>query len=436
MITFCDYTRASPFPRDDASGSDLSIRLLPRKFNCWRNGSSDVTSCNMRMLKDAALLLGLSAAIALSACGGGGSGGSPAATYVRASHGSDTNNGAGPATALKTIARAVQLAPSGSRIIVGPGTYNEGVTTNRVLAFFADSSGAFTQDPPGAVVVDAFELSNSKGALIDGFTITAGAGIVLEGGSDNSIIQNCTISLTAGDGIRVQDSRNVLVFDNLVYDNDGTGIAIGAATVGSANAKIINNTIFGNSGGGITVGDKAKPASPGTLIRNNIIQGNGGDASIEVFAGSYTGYDEDFDLVTPLTFLPVSPDLAGKHDEDMGDDAQFVNPTKDDGFLLSSNSPAIDEGDTSDLVHKTMTIDSNGQPISVSVFLKGRTTTGGTVCDLGAPDLGFHYAVIGHCTVGNDTPTVTATGQPTATLTVPARTPAFTRTATPTRTPR
>jgi hypothetical protein len=363
----------------------------------------------MPTVRHAALVLGLSVAIALSACGGS-SGGPPPATslYVRAS-GNDTNSGGSPATALKTIARAVQLAPSGSRIIVGPGTYKEGVAIASVLAFFADTSGAFTQDSPGAVVIDlsglqepGFELSNSKGGLIDGFTIkdAAGAGIALKGGSDNSIIQDCTISHTVGDGIRVEASINVLVFNNLVYDSTGTGIGVGAASVGSANAKIISNTIFGNSSGGITVGDAApKPASPGTLIRNNIIQSNGGDASIEVFAGSYADYNEDFDLVMPATFLPVSPDLSGKHDfRDV--DAQFVNPTKDDGFLLSSNSPAIDKGDTSDLVHKTMTVDSNGQPISVSVFLKGRTTTGGTACDLGAPDLGFHYPVTGRCTAG------------------------------------
>jgi parallel beta-helix repeat protein len=362
----------------------------------------------MPTVRHAALVLGLSVAIALSACGGS-SGGPPPATslYVRAS-GNDTNSGGSPATALKTIARAVQLAPSGSRIIVGPGTYNEGVTAASVLAFFADTSGAFTQDPPGAVVIDlsglqepGFELSSSKGSLIDGFTIkhAADAGIVLKGSSDSSIIQDCTISLTVGDGIRLQDSSNVLVFNNLVYDNAGTGIGVGAATVGSANAKIVNNTIFGNSTRGITVGDAApKPASPGTFIRNNIIQNNVGDASIEVFTGSDVGYDEDFDLVTPATFLPVSPDLSGKHDfRDV--DAQFVGPTRGD-FHLSSSSPAIDEGDTSDLVHKTMTVDSNGQPISISVFLKGRTTTGGTVCDLKAPDLGFHYAVIGRCTVG------------------------------------
>jgi len=312
--------------------------------------------------------------------------------YVRAS-GSDSNSGANPAIALRTISKAADIARSGSTIVVGPGTYQEGVTTVvalQDLTFLADASGQQTGDAPGAVVLDGtaadaevgFNLSNSLRTLIAGFTITgfSDAGIVIKSASDNLRVQNCVISGNSGDGIRVQDSASVLIFDNLIYGNGGAGVAIAGAVSGSPNADVINNTIVGNQVRGLTVGTSTR-ASPGAFVHNNIFQDNGQDVSIKVFApppsnvpNSTVGYQADFNLVLPSAYLPST--IEGRHDIAL--DAQFVNADAGD-FHLRSTSPAIDAGDS-----------LNGMP-DLRAILRTMTTTGGGACDKSALDLGYHY---------------------------------------------
>jgi parallel beta-helix repeat protein len=351
-------------------------------------------------------------AVTLVACGGGGS--SPASPppnplFVRAS-GNDANSGADAAHALQTISRAAEIARDNYKIIVGPGTYNENVTTTaqggapQGLIFIADTAGTRTGDPPNPVVVNAagtgqagFKFSNSSGTLIDGFTITGAvdAGIVIKSHCDDFVIQDCVIFNNNGDGIRIQDSANVLIFNNLVYANSGKGIGVGtvATTAASApNADVINNTIFGNGDRGITVGNSTIP-SMSTFVRNNIVQNNGIGAvptleNIKVFAPP-TGYDEDFCLVAPPTYLPAN--LAGKHD--VGGDAVFVD-AGGGNFHLHSNSPALNAGDS---LGGLMTTDfTRNKVVTLKDFLADRTTTG-IGCDQSAVDMGFHYP-LSRCT--------------------------------------
>jgi parallel beta-helix repeat protein len=320
--------------------------------------------------------------------------------YVRAS-GSDSNSGANPAVALRTITQAADISRSGSTIIVGPGTYQEGVTTvvaSQGLTFLADPSGQQTGDAPGVVMLDGtaageeagFNLSNSPGTVIDGFTITgfSDAGILIKSGSDNLRVQHCVVSGNAIDGIRVQDSANVLIFNNLIYGNGGAGVVIAGATSGSPNAGVVNNTIVRNQVRGLTVGTSTR-ASPGAFVHNNIIQDNGQDVSMKVFGpppssvpNSTVGYQADFNLVLPSTYLPSS--IKGRHDVAL--DAQFANADAGD-FHLRSTSPAINAGDS-----------LNGMP-DLRAILRTLTTSGGTDCDKSALDLGYHYPA-GRCTAG------------------------------------
>jgi parallel beta-helix repeat protein len=364
--------------------------------------------------------LGIGVTLAFAACGGGG--GSTASTpppcnattqtcYVRAS-GSDLNSGADPAHALRTIGRAGQLARANYKLIVGPGSYVGGVVLTTVgnspdgVQFIADSTGASTGDAAGPVIVDAtgtsvgagFSLSGTAGSLIDGFTVTGGAdaGIVIKSGSNNLTIQNCIVFGNPGDGIRIQDSTDVVIFNNLVYSNQGNGIGIvGPGGVGSRNAHLINNTVTSNRLRGLVVGNSGT-ASPAAFLRNNLFQGNNGDVSIKVFTPpppsvppSDVGYNADFNLVRPATYQPAY--IAGVHD--IPDDARFSSGACPAsffqpacGFHLQGSSPAIDKGDS-----------LNGMQALVNA-LRGRTTTGGTACDQHALDVGFHYPTTGRCT--------------------------------------
>ena len=319
----------------------------------------------------------------------------PNPLFVRVT-GSDTNSGYNPETAFRSISKAAQIARSNYKIIVGPGTYREGVTTAAVgippqgLTLLADTSGQQTTDTAGPVVIDGtgtgagagFKLFSSKGTLIDGFTISnfADAGIVIKSDSDNLRIQNCIIFNNPGDGIRVQDSGSLLVFNNLVYNNGGVGIGIVGNRTGSPDVQVYSNTIVGNGNRGITIGS-SNAASPNAVVHNNIVQNNGTGANpplenIKVFTSprSDLGYDGDFNLLFPASYLPAS--IRGAHD--VAADAQFVNSGADD-FHLLPGSPAIDRGGA-----------LAGLPSSQEQNLRQRTTTG-TNLDTRQLDMGFHF---------------------------------------------
>ncbi len=335
---------------------------------------------------------GLAALVAVAGCGGGGGGGTPAGPpppnplYVRTS-GKDTNSGGDPANALRTIGKAAQLARTGYMIFVGAGTYHEGGITNarsgmeapNALSFVADASGSNTGDS-GAVTISGsgtgasagFNLSNAPGSLIDGFTITGftDAGIVIKSGSDDFTIQNCIVVNNSGDGIRVQDSASVLVFNNLVQGNGGVGIGIVGQISGSPDAQVLSNTMVGNGVRGLIVGNTSA-ASPRAVVHNNIVQGNLGDANIKVITNprSDLNYDGNYNLVDPPTYLPNS--IRGTND--ITGDALFTGD-----FHLQPTSPAINQGGPLNL------------PNSQTNILRSRTTTG-TNLDTGAFDMGFHF---------------------------------------------
>jgi hypothetical protein len=298
--------------------------------------------------------------------------------------GSDQNSGADPSVPLASIRQAAQIARDDYTIVVAPGTYRDPVTTTpqgqapKRLTFLAQGRVVVdVRNQPGAA---GFSLANSDGTVIDGFTITgaADAAIAFKSGSDGAVVRNCTIVTNPGEGVRVTDSADVLIFNNLIVGNGGSGIRIGGTNTGSRNAVILHNTIYGNGGRGIEIGNSQK-ASPGARVVNNIVQQNalagGVNENIKVTTSppSTAGYAGDFNLVFPPTYSPAS--LQGRHD--LARDALFVDPVSGD-FHLRPASPAIDAGDPLD------------DRVDLRRILRARTTTG-TGLDTGNLDLGFHF---------------------------------------------
>jgi parallel beta-helix repeat protein len=349
-------------------------------------------------------------AAAVSACGGSVSVAPPAEPppnplYVSFFSGSDTNLG-DQTHPLKSVSRATQLALSGYQIFVGPGTYGGGVTTvstgtaQQGLQIIADPSGAQTGDQghAGPVVIDAqqqsvgFQLNKSPGSLIDGFTIinTTDAAIVLKSGSHDFTIQNCIVHDNTGDGIRVQDSASVVVFNNLVYRNGGDGIGIVGSTSGSPDAQVFSNTVYDNGGHGLTVGTTAK-ASAGACVCHNIVENNDATTpseNIKVITNprsdlNYNHCGCNCNLVFPATYNPSA--IQGS--DDFNGDAKFVNPPGD--LHLQASSPAIDPAASS-----ACALENHLTTSQVSI-LNQRTTTGTNAhpgpAESGALDLGFHF---------------------------------------------
>lgn len=304
--------------------------------------------------------------------------------------GRDTNSGDLDAP-LRSIKKAAQISLDGYVIYVAPGVYAEEVTADRTgtpaqgISLIADTDGTATESAPGEVVIDVSSLSNAAGislshtadVVIDGFTIhgAGDGGIVLKSNSDRVSIRNCIIDHNPGDGIRIQDSASVTLFDNLVFRNGRTGIVIAGQRSGSADARLVNNTVAFNSLRGITIGTTSA-ASPRAFLRNNILFQNGdaGDLQLRVITDprSDVGFDGDFNLLSPPNYDPLS--LRGDHD--IADSPQFVDANGDD-YHLKPISPAIDAGDSS-------------LATAELAALRARTTTGATL-DVGEVDIGFHY---------------------------------------------
>ena len=83
--------------------------------------------------------------------------------YVRQTVGDDTNDGKSPQTAWKSISKLSSAMHAGDTAYVGPGLYrdkimvlNEGTPDARIT-FIADSTGQYTGDPSGVVMITGAE---------------------------------------------------------------------------------------------------------------------------------------------------------------------------------------------------------------------------------------------------------------------------------------
>jgi parallel beta-helix repeat protein len=360
----------------------------------------------------------LVAALLLPACGGGGGGSAasrPDTFYVRGKAGDDRNDGLSPTSALRTISAAVSRATDGDKIVVGPGLYEESVvdpptgTAASPVVFLADSTGVMTGDSAGAVRVDAgesayaFRITGASFVTIDGFVVTGArgenaAGIFVRSGSNHVTIRDCVI-FGNRDGIRVENSDDALIFNNLLFDNSNRGIRIAGNTDGSQRASLINNTVVASGNDGISIGTAGVPC--GAVLRGNLIQSSQ-TRNIDVDSDSAAGYAGDFNLVFPATLSPsIRP---GTHD--VNADARFVNSDGDDYHLSqigsgqAITSPAVDTGDA-------------GIDGGLLAALRNGTTASDGRKDLGPPDIGYHYDVASGLPGGTTTPASRPTPTPT-----------------------
>jgi parallel beta-helix repeat protein len=350
-----------------------------------------------------------------TACGGGGGGGGdieptpalPDVFYVRAS-GNDSNDGETPATAVRNIQTALLLANEGDMIMVGPGTYSRvdfnrrGGVAGSPIALDADPSGTMTGDAPGPVRIVINEgpfgirLTGSPNVIIDGFTISGAtannaAGVIVRSSSHNVTIRNCELTDNT-DGVRILDSEDVTVFNNLLFENRNRGVFIGASGAGAASsrARLINNTIVLNGGAGIFIGGNDTNASRDVFLQNNVVQNNEG-RNIDVNDGppsSGEGLLLEYNLVfrsegspecsreSPQSACGYGP-FAPRGANDINADALFSEPNRQDFSLDQEDSPAIDASDPD--------LDPG-----LADLLRARTTSPRGVVDEDPIDLGYH----------------------------------------------
>lgn len=322
--------------------------------------------------------------------------GPPVTLYVRQS-GSDDNAGTAPDQALRTLGAAIKKLSPGSTLHVGRGVYQERLTVSNIagtaalpVQILADSKGAQTGDPAGDVIIDgggdlvAAIVTSSPYLTIDGFILrgvvptdtVSAVGLRVRGGSDHDTIRNCVIAnAQPADGIRVDSSSDVLLFNNLVFSADRGIIVTGAAN----RVQLVNDTVALSQRAALSLRASGGSTPSGVAVTNCLMQENGTGAAIDA-SGAIGGYSGDYNLVFQpgvgdqhTAYNPTT--LRGDHDKNV--DALFVNLNVGD-VHLEANSPAIDAG--------TGRIDD-----ALKAALEERTTTADGGKDRSPLDLGYHY---------------------------------------------
>jgi parallel beta-helix repeat protein len=330
----------------------------------------------------------------------------PASTtlYVRTS-GSDAADGRSPSTALRTLQAAADRAARGNEIVVGPGIYGSvafraGADPERPIILRANPRGDRTGDDPGDVLIDAGAVGSAvlldaaPYVIVDGFRITnsAAPGVQIRRGSHGAELRNCEVFDNAEDAIRIQDSDDVVVFNNLAYCNLRRGVLVGGA-LGSNRNQLINNTIAQNGDRGVFIGN-SEAASKNTFMRNNIIQNNG-VAELQVVtqtANSLEGFDNDYNMVFDEVAGAGQYNGASPGANDILAPAGFVDIASCDPLELHADdyrlaqlaagqspaSPGIDTGDPA-------------TDPRFSAPLQQRTTATSNALDALPIDMGFHF---------------------------------------------
>ncbi len=211
-----------------------------------------------------------------------------------------------------TIQEAIDAAEEGDEIVVDIGVYREN------LDFRGKSITLRSTDPDDPGVVDStiidggnagavvsFRSGETEEAVLSGFTITRGGGLLISGGSSPLITKNNIEGNSAevgagiaifdssptilentitgnsgfwGGGIHVEES-SPLIEGNTIQRNDaeyGSGIVI----YSNASPTLLNNTISENTanqlGGGIAIAGNSNPSLEGNTIIDNSAERGGG----------------------------------------------------------------------------------------------------------------------------------------------------------------
>lgn len=164
----------------------------------------------------------------------------PTAILFVSKTGNDSHDCATLVTACLSIMGAVNKAPSGALINVGPGTYQE-------LGPVADE-GMIIRDTN--LWVHGSGTASAPTTIISGGT---GRDALIVTGTAHAVIENVSLSGGGtshggiGDGLRVTGSANVTLRDSIVQGNSSAGIN----TLQNVTVILENVTVSANNGGGI-----------------------------------------------------------------------------------------------------------------------------------------------------------------------------------------
>ncbi|MEZ2345140.1 DUF1565 domain-containing protein, partial [Microcoleus sp.] len=205
-----------------------------------------------------------------------------ATLYVNSATGSDAAAGSQSAP-LKTIARAIGIAPYGAIVQLASGTYS------------AASGEQFPLDIPSGIKIIGNESNKGSSIIIQGsgkfvspsaagqnVTILLGTDAELRGvtvinpeirgtavwiESTSPTVANCTLTKSKREGIFATGTANPAILDNIFLENSAAGVIM----AGSAKGVLRRNT-FQNTGFGISLQAQSAPL----IVENQILQNRSG----------------------------------------------------------------------------------------------------------------------------------------------------------------
>ncbi|MBN1609688.1 MAG: hypothetical protein JW940_23850 [Polyangiaceae bacterium] len=205
--------------------------------------------------------------------------GSLADVYVSTS-GNDTNSGATPVQAKRTLNAAISVTQTDGTVHIAGGTYAETVLISRPVTLQGGYDAEFTRIDPVAspTKIDggardstitvflptpssarlALKSLNVINGLTDGMLGVSGGGLrIVTGPIEQLDIEDCTFSANRAVG-------------------SGGGLQVNDATLTVTACTFVGNTA-GDSGGGLQVNDGTLAAT-GCTLEGNVAEGNGGGA--------------------------------------------------------------------------------------------------------------------------------------------------------------
>jgi hypothetical protein len=294
--------------------------------------------------------------------------GSPKTYYV-ATTGNDTNSGTS-SQPWATIGHgdAAGLLNPGDTVVVTAGTYAQatgsGVSVTNIAGY---NFAPVTYTAQGSVVIDQSGFSGSTygfnvaepGVNINGFEIIGAAhGIYLGPGSSYSLlssnlIHDANASGQNADGIFVNESANVTVERNVIYnitsasDSAWSPVGCGIRDADSPNLLVINNTIDNCYLGVFFYGSSLAAGPYGSLTtENNIVVDCAGWAFVNPWDNTAvditSGYNLVYNNVTDYGNYPGGNNAPPPTDQ--GDkNPEFVDEATHD-YQLQTNSSALNTG--------------------------------------------------------------------------------------------
>jgi len=292
-----------------------------------------------------------------------------------------------------TINAAIGASTHGDSIIVRPGIYFENIDFGGKNVTVQSLHGHHCTTIDGTQTTSAVRFASGEdaGALLEGFTITNGAGTPSGGGvfcrgasptlRGNLIVENRAVH---GGGIYVENGLPLMV-NNLVIGNEADLSGGGIACDIGGDTTLTNCTLSANSagaeGGGLVCRNSAAPA-----LFNTILWSNSAPLGAEIFT----------DQADPsLSHCNVAGGWPGTNNIDA--DPLFVKAEHHD-FHLTFQSPCGNGGDPA--APGLPSADFEGDP---------RNIWGGV--DIGADEFFYHLYQIGPMTPGS-TSTIRVIGWP------------------------